>query len=188
LLPGPIAEEKYLKIAQELGVSLKQIDTVLTLTAEGNTIPFIARYRKERTGSLDEIQIRDLLHKYEYYKELDERRAAIIESITSQGKMTPELEKKINDTLSKTELEDLYLPFKPKRTTRASKARDAGLEPLSRLLVDCTESSSDLISLAMSFLNPEKEIDSAKKALQGACDILAEELSDNEITAIGMKS
>jgi uncharacterized protein len=172
-----------MNIASQLVVDFNlqpfQVENTLSLFDEGATVPFIARYRKERTGSLDEIQIRDLLHKYEYYKELDERRAAIIESITSQGKMTPELEKKINDTLSKTELEDLYLPFKPKRTTRASKARDAGLEPLSRLLVDCTESSSDLISLAMPFLNPEKEVDSAKKALQGACDILAEELSDN---------
>lgn len=156
-----------------------QVENTLALFDEGATVPFIARYRKERTGSLDEIQIRDLLHKYEYYKELDERRAAIIESISSQAKMTPELEKKINGTLSKTELEDLYLPFKPKRTTRASKAREAGLEPLSRLLVDCTDSSSNLVSLATPFLNPEKEIDSAKKALQGACDILAEELSDN---------
>jgi uncharacterized protein len=156
-----------------------QVENTLALFDEGATVPFIARYRKERTGSLDEIQIRDLLHKYEYYKELDERRAAIAESIISQGKMTPELEKKINETLSKTELEDLYLPFKPKRTTRASKARDAGLEPLSRLLVDFTDSTSDLIALATPFLNPEKEVDSAKKALQGACDILAEELSDN---------
>lgn len=156
-----------------------QVENTLALFDEGATVPFIARYRKERTGSLDEIQIRDLLHKYEYYKELDERRAAIIESISSQAKMTPELEKKISETLSKTELEDLYLPFKPKRTTRASKAREAGLEPLSRLLVDCTDGSSDLISLATPFLNSEKEIDTAKKALQGACDILAEELSDN---------
>jgi uncharacterized protein len=156
-----------------------QIENTLALFDEGATVPFIARYRKERTGSLDEIQIRDLLHKYQYYKELDERRAAIVESITSQGKMTPELEKKINVTLSKTELEDLYLPYKPKRTTRASKAREAGLEPLSRALVDCVDGTVDLISLATPFLNPEKEIDSAKKALQGACDILAEELSDN---------
>ncbi len=156
-----------------------QVENTLALFDEGATVPFIARYRKERTGSLDEIQIRDLLHKYEYYKELDERRTAIIESIVSQGKMTPELEKKINETLSKTELEDLYLPYKPKRTTRASKAREAGLEPLSKLLVDCTDSNADLIALATPFLNPEKEVDSAKKALQGACDILAEELSDN---------
>lgn len=156
-----------------------QVDNTLALFDEGATVPFIARYRKERTGELDEIQIRDLQHKYEYYKELDERRAAILESIKSQEKLTPELEKKINETLSKTELEDLYLPYKPKRTTRATKARDAGLEPLSKQLVDLKESSADLQTIAAAFLNAEKGIDTPEKALQGACDILAEDLSDN---------
>lgn len=156
-----------------------QVENTLALFDEGATVPFIARYRKEKTGSLDEIQVRDLLHKYTYYKELDERRAIILESIKSQGKLTPELEKKINETLSKTELEDLYLPYKPKRSTRATKAKDAGLEPLARWLVELEDSTADLLLKAAEFLNPEKEIDSPQKALQGACDILAEELSDD---------
>ena len=156
-----------------------QVENTLALFDEGATVPFIARYRKERTGTLDEIQVRDLLHKYTYYKELEERRQTILESIKSQGKLTEELEKKINETLSKTELEDLYLPYKPKRTTRATKAKDAGLEPLARWLDDLQDSSADLLAKASEFLNPEKEIDTPQKALQGACDILAEELSDN---------
>jgi uncharacterized protein len=156
-----------------------QVENTLALFDEGATVPFIARYRKERTGTLDEIQIRDLLHKYTYYKELEERRLTIIESIQSQGKLTPELKAKIEATLSKTELEDLYLPYKPKRSTRATKAKDAGLEPLSRWIVDLQDVNCDLLAKAAEFLNPEKEVDTPQKALQGACDILAEELSDN---------
>lgn len=164
-----------------------QVENTLALFDEGATVPFIARYRKERTGSLDEIQVRDLLHKYTYYKELDERKATILESIKSQGKLTAELEKKITETLSKTELEDLYLPYKPKRTTRATKARDAGLEPLARWIADLQEPSVDLLEKAGEFLNPEKEIGTPQKALQGACDILAEELSDDAETRKWMR-
>ncbi|NLP03317.1 MAG: RNA-binding transcriptional accessory protein [Fibrobacter sp.] len=164
-----------------------QVENTLALFDEGATVPFIARYRKEKTGSLDEIQVRDLLHKYTYYKELDERRTTILESIKSQGKLTPELEKKINETLSKTELEDLYLPYKPKRSTRATKAKDAGLEPLARWLAELEDPACDLLLKAAEFLNPEKEIDSPQKALQGACDILAEELSDDAETRKWMR-
>ena len=167
------------QLIKDFGFQPFQVHNTLALFDEGATVPFIARYRKERTGSLDEIQVRDLLHKYTYYKELQERRETIIESIASQGKLTPELEKKINETLSKTELEDLYLPYKPKRTTRATKAKDAGLEPLARYLMDLQEPQVDLLVEAAKFLNPEKEVDTPQKALQGACDILAEELSDD---------
>jgi uncharacterized protein len=167
------------QLVNDFNLQLFQVENTLALFDEGATVPFVARYRKERTGSLDEIQVRDLLHKYTYYKELEERRLAIIESIESQGKLTPELKKKIESTLSKTELEDFYLPYKPKRTTRAIKAKEAGLEPLSQWLVNLQESGVDLLKKAGEFLNPEKEIDTPQKALQGACDILAEELSDN---------
>jgi len=156
-----------------------QITNTLELIDEGGTVPFIARYRKERTGSLDEIQIRDIFHKYTYYKELEERRATILESIASQGKLTEELSRKINATLNKTELEDLYLPFRPKRSTRATKAKEAGLEPLSLLLVNLTDATFDLNEMARPFCSPEHGVDTPGKALQGACDILAEELSDN---------
>jgi len=167
------------QLVTDFNFQLFQVENTIALFDEGATVPFIARYRKERTGSLDEIQVRDLQHKYDYYKELDERRASILESIESQGKLTPELKAKIETTLSKTEIEDLYLPYKPKRTTRATKAKEAGLEPLSQWLVNLQEESADLLAKSSEFLNPEKEVDTAQKALQGACDILAEELSDN---------
>ncbi len=156
-----------------------QIKNALELFDEGATIPFIARYRKERTGSLDELQLRDLLHKYNYYKELEERRGTILESIRSQGKLTDELSAAINACLDKTELEDLYLPYKPRRTTRATKAREAGLEPLARILAEYSDATTDPLHEATRFLDPEKGIDTPGKAIQGACDILAEELSDD---------
>ncbi len=167
------------QLVKDFDVQLFQISNTLALFDEGATVPFIARYRKERTGSLDEIQIRDLQHKYDYYKELDERRAAILESIESQGKLTPQLKSRINETLSKTELEDLYLPYKPKRVTRGKKALEAGLEPLARRLVDCEEISIDLVNEATGYVNAEKGFETPEKAVSGACDILAEELSDN---------
>jgi len=167
------------QLVTDLNLQPRQVKSALELFDEGATIPFIARYRKERTGSLDEVQLRDLLHKYTYYRELDERRATILESIAEQGKLTPELADKINCTLNKTELEDLYLPYKPKRTTRATKAKDAGLEPLARFLVELQDSSVDPVKEAVAYLNPEKGIDTVEKAIAGACDILAEELADN---------
>ncbi len=172
-----------MNIPQQLITEFKfkdfQVINTLSLFDEGATVPFISRYRKEMTGSLDEVQIRDLQHRYEYYKELDERRATILESIKEQGKLTPELEAKIQNTLLKTELEDLYLPYKPKRTTRATKAKDAGLEPLSQWLVACDDKAADPLARAASFVNVEKGYDTPQKALQGAQDILAEVLSDN---------
>ncbi|MDD5674394.1 MAG: Tex family protein, partial [Chitinivibrionales bacterium] len=165
------------QLIAELNLSPSGIGNAIALFNEGATIPFIARYRKESTGSLDEIQLRDILHKYTYYKELDERRAAILESIGD--KLTPELRAKIESVLNKTELEDLYLPFKPKRTTRASKAREAGLEPLARWLLECDSASADPAAEAQKYLNPEKGIDSPEKALQGAADILAEEFAED---------
>jgi len=167
------------QLVKELGLKEFQVKNTLELFDEGGTVPFIARYRKERTGELDEIQIRDLQHRYTYYKELDERRAAILESIESQGKLTPELRARIGATLSKTELEDLYLPYKPKRTTRATKAKDAGLEPLADWLVGLEDGKVDVLAKAAEFLNAEKEVDTPQKAVQGAKDILAERLSDD---------
>jgi uncharacterized protein len=172
-----------MNIPQQLIAEFKlqpfQVMNTLALFSEGATVPFISRYRKEMTGSLDEVQVRDLQHRYEYYNELDERRATILESIKEQGKLTPELDQKINATLLKTELEDLYLPYKPKRVTRATKAKDAGLEPLAQWLVDCAEPEANVPEKASAFINAEKGFDTAEKALQGAMDIIAEQLSDN---------
>lgn len=167
------------QLTSELNLRTEQVSNTLDLLAEGATIPFIARYRKERTDNLDETQIREIAQKYQYYKELDERRETILASIRSQGKLTSELEIKIHNTKNKTELEDLYLPYRPKKATRASKARDAGLKPLALWLHSLRENEADLLSKAKDFVDKDKGYDTPEKAIQGACDILAEELSDD---------
>ncbi len=167
------------RLVTEFRLGSDQVAATLALLDEGATIPFIARYRKERTGNLDETKLRNLAHRYAYHKELEARRETILASIREQGKLSPELEARIVAVMDKAELEDLYLPFKPKRTTRASKAREAGLEPLARWLDGLAEAEADLNAEAEKFLNPEKGIETAEAALAGACDILAEEWSDD---------
>ena len=166
-------------IAKELNLQVWQVANTLALLAEGATIPFIARYRKERTGEMDETVLRELDHRYTYLKELDERRAAILKSIEEQGKLTPELKAKIDACQQKTELEDIYLPYKPKRRTRATIAREAGLEPLARSLMEKqSEGSITPEELATDFVSEEKGVPDVATAVRMACDILAEELSE----------
>src|SRR5512136_263716 len=117
-------------IAQELSLRLDQVENALALFAEGGTVPFIARYRKERTGEMNEVQLRALLERHTYLTELEERKAVILKSIEDQGKLTDDLKSKIEACLQKTELEDLYLPFRPRKRTRATVAKEKGLEPL----------------------------------------------------------
>lgn len=170
------------ELVSEFNLQTFQISNTVELFSEGATVPFISRYRKEKTGSLTETQLRDLLTRYKYFNELKERRNTILESIKSQGKLTDELEKKIKDTRSKLELEDLYLPYKPKRVTRGKKANDAGLKPLARWLADCSEPAVSIEQEAAKYLTDkakEAGFDTEEKVLGGACDILAEELSDN---------
>ena len=167
------------RLVGESGLAAEQIAETLALLEEGATVPFIARYRKERTGNLDETQIRNLARRFAFHKELEARKETVLAAIREQGKLTPELERKIVETTGKTELEDIYLPFKPKRMTRASKAKDAGLEPLARWLDELTEPAADLTAEAGKYLNPEKEIDTPEKALRGAGDILAEEWAED---------
>jgi uncharacterized protein len=172
------------QLVKELSLQPVQIDNTVALLDEGATIPFIARYRKESTGSLDENVLRDIEHKYGYYKELEERRTAIIASIEEQGKLTPELRAKIEATISKVELEDLYLPLQAEtRHPREKSARLAGLEPLARRLLDCAEAvGGPGLAEATAFVTDkakEAGFDTPEKALSGACDILAEELSDD---------
>ena len=167
------------EISKELALRPDQVAGAAALLAEGATVPFISRYRKEKTGNLDENAIRDIAARRAYFLELDERRETVLETIRSQGKLVPGLEKKILSTTSKTELEDLYLPYKPKRQTRATKAREAGLEPLARWLSGLEDPRADLHGAAAAFVDPEKGIDTAAKALQGAGDIPAEEMSDD---------
>src|SRR6476659_7792893 len=134
--PKALSTSILLHIAKLLNVPLKGMTAVIALLDEGATVPFIARYRKEATGNLDEVQIRDIQEKLEYFRDLEDRRETILGSIEEQGKLTPELKARIEATLEKAELEDLYLPYKPKRRTKASIARDKGLEPLALFLWD----------------------------------------------------
>jgi len=168
-------------IAQELDISLSQVNNALTLLSEGATIPFIARYRKERTGSLDEIQLRDLADRFTYLQELEERKTTILEAIASQGQLTETLKAKIESCWQKTELEDLYLPYKPKRRTRATIAREKGLQPLAEFIKSLNNLRAKPLSLeseAAKYISAEKEILSAEDAKRGAADILAEEVSE----------
>ena len=168
-------------LAQELSLTPSQVQSALELFAEGATIPFIARYRKERTGSLDEVQLRDLSERYTYLTELEERKATILEAIASQGKLTDELKAKIQACLQKTELEDLYLPYKPKRRTRATIAREKGLEPLAEFIKSLNTPTAKPASLeqeARQYISEEKGVKTVEEAIKGASDILAEEVSE----------
>jgi protein Tex len=168
-------------VAQELSLSLHQVGNALALFAEGGTVPFIARYRKERTGEMNEVQLRVLLERHTYLAELEERKAAILKSIGDQGKLTDELKTKIESCLQKTELEDLYLPFRPKKRTRATVAREKGLEPLAVFIKNLNSPDSvpvDLNDEAVRYVSEELGVQSVDEALHGASDILAEEVSE----------
>jgi uncharacterized protein len=179
-MPEPIALSPpvLVHIARQINVPLKGTHAVIELLDEGATVPFIARYRKEVTGNLDEVQIRDIQEKVEYFRELEERRKTVLDTIAEQGKLTPELAAKINAVLEKTELEDLYLPYKPKRRTKASIARDKGLQPLAQYLWEQTGGAS-LAEFAATFVSQEKGVASAEEALEGARHIVAEMVSEN---------
>jgi protein Tex len=169
------------QLAKELSLNLVQVENVLSLFSEGATVPFIARYRKERTGAMNEITLRDLLDRYTYLTELEERKIVILHSIEEQNKLTDELKLKIESCLSKTELEDLYLPFKPKRRTRATIARERGLAPLSEFIKSLNVPEASIALLedeASKYISEESELKTVADALQGASDILAEEVSE----------
>src|SRR5688572_15534030 len=143
-------------VARELSLSPQQVANTVTLFAEGNTLPFIARYRKEATNGLDEVQLRDVRDRAQYLTELDDRRIAILKSIEEQGKLDDALRTAINGAETKQTLEDLYLPYKPKRRTRATIARERGLEPLAELLWTREASDTKLEAAAASFVDAEK--------------------------------
>ena len=166
------------QLARELGIRETQAQAAVRLLEEGNTVPFIARYRKEATGSLDDTQLRELAERFTYLKNLDRRREEIRASIEEQGALTSELANAIVSAQTLAALEDLYLPYKKKRRTRASDAREKGLAPLAELLWQQTGSALPE-TLAQPFVCPEKGIDTAEKALCGARDILAEQISDD---------
>ncbi|WP_035784325.1 Tex family protein [Butyrivibrio sp. MC2021] len=167
-----------LKIKEELGVEKWQVEAAVKLIDEGNTIPFISRYRKEVTGSLNDEQLRNLDERLKYLRGLEERREAVLASIEEQGKLTDELREKIIAAETMVAIEDLYLPYRPKRKTRASVAREKGLEPLAQILL-AQETTKPLQEEAAAFVDPEKGVNDPAEALQGAMDIIAEDVSDN---------
>lgn len=164
-------------IAKEIAVGPRQVEATIKLLDEGGTVPFIARYRKELTGSLDEVQIAAVRDRLQQLKELDKRREAILKSIKDQEKLTPELEAQINAAETMAALEDIYLPYKPKRKTRASMAREKGLESLANKLYE--QQSFDVESEAAQYISEEKGVSSIDEALQGARDIIAETINEN---------
>lgn len=156
-----------------------QVENTVELLQEGATVPFIARYRKENTGELDEVQIRTVEELFTYFCELDQRKITVLKSIEEQGKLTPELRERITASRQKTEVEDLYLPYRPKRRTKATIARERGLEPLADIIAAQELTTGTAEEAAQSFINPEKEVPDATAALDGAGHILAERLSDD---------
>ena len=165
------------RIAAELAVKPVQTEAAIRLLDEGSTVPFISRYRKEVTGGLDDTQLRTLETRLAYLRELEERRTAILASIAEQGKLTPALEEALHGAETKTALEDLYLPYKPRRRTRAQAAREAGLEPLARRLLEAP--ATDPSVAAAEYVNPEAGVEDARAALEGARQILIESLTED---------
>jgi protein Tex len=173
------------RIAQELSVRVTQVDAAIALLDDKATVPFIARYRKEATGGLDDTQLRTLEERLTYLRELEERRAAVLKSIGEQGKLTPELARSINEADTKARLEDLYLPFKPKRRTKAQIAREAGLEPLALRLLQNPTLVPEVE--AARFVDPEKGVADAAAALEGARWILMETFTEDAELVGGLR-
>lgn len=170
-------ELKYIqKVAELQSVSLKQADNVFKLHQEGATIPFMARYRKEATGNLDEVKIAEIVEKIKYFNELDKRKETVLKTIEAAGKLTPELKSRIENSFDATELEDIYLPFKPKRKTRATTAIEKGLEPLAKIIFELQEINIE--EEAAKYINDN--VATKEDALQGARDIIAEWVAENE--------
>lgn len=169
-------------LAQELSLKTFQVENALALFQEGATVPFIARYRKERTGELDESQLRQLQERHQYLTELEERKQVILKAIAAQGKLTDALAGQIQTCLQKTELEDLYLPYRPRRRTRATVARERGLEPLATWIESLNrpdiDFNQDMAQEAAKYLNPDQQVNTIEDALQGAADILAETIAE----------
>src|SRR5258708_38314263 len=165
------------QIAEELGVREQQVEATVALLDGGATVPFVARYRKEITGALDDAQLRTLEERLNYLRELEERRAAILNSIREQGKLDAALEAAILAADSKGRLEDIYLPFKPKRRTKAEIAREAGLEPFAELLL--TQPENDPQAVAAPFINADNRVADAVAALDGARAILVERFAED---------
>jgi uncharacterized protein len=176
----------YLKIAQELNIRENQVQATVELLDGGGTVPFISRYRKEMTGTLDEVQIAAIRDRIEQLRELDKRREAILKSLQDLQKLTPELEEKVRAAETLAALEDIYLPYRPKRRTRATVAREKGLEPLAQRLFE--QSAFDVQAEAEQFVSEEKEVKDPEEALAGARDIIAEWINENPEARASMRA
>ena len=171
------------KLAAEFKIKTMQVEHTVELIDEGNTIPFIARYRKEVTGGLSDVTLRDLDERLKYLRNLEERKEEVIRLIDEQGKLTEELKQEIQKAEVLQRVEDLYKPFKQKKATRASKAKEKGLEPLAMIIYAQAKTEGDVLEEAAALINPEKEVETAEEALKGALDIIAEMIADDpEIT------
>ena len=164
-------------LSLELGIKKSQVENTIKLIDEGNTIPFIARYRKEVTGNLDDETLRNFYDRLNYLKNLETRKLEVIKSIEEQGKLTEELKNKIGNANILTEVEDLYMPYKKKKRTRATIAKEKGLEALANYILKQKE--NDLNIYALKFVDKEKGVETIEEAIQGACDIIAEDISEN---------
>ena len=166
------------RVAQDLQIRRVQVESVVQLLDEGNTVPFITRYRKERTGNLNEVVIREIQLRVHRLRELAERKETILKAIEAQGKLSPELAAAIRAAENPKRLEDLYLPFKPKKRTKASDAREKGLEPLAVRVWNRDETLTDLNAAAQEFVNAEKGLETPEKVLEGVGHILSEAISE----------
>jgi protein Tex len=175
-----------LLIASKLTIDKKQVAATLELLAEGGTVPFLARYRKEATGGLDEVQIINIKNLNEEFEELENRRTFILKTIDEQGKLTPELKAKIESAAVISQLEDLYLPYKPKRKTRAMAAKEKGLEPLATLIFE--QESNTIDAEAKAYINAELGVNTNEEAIAGALDIIAEIISEDETARVGLRN
>ena len=172
-------QEQYMKlIASEQSLNMKQIKNVISMINEGNTVPFIARYRKEQTGALDEVQIRNVIERWQYIQNLEQRKEEVIRLIDEQGKLTGELKTNIEKSVKLQEVEDLYRPYKQKRRTKATVAKEKGLEPLAEWILSLPLQGS-IEAEASKYLSDEKGVTTVEEAIAGAQDIIAEMFSDD---------
>src|SRR3954453_16181766 len=167
------------RLARELGIEQPAVERTVALLDEGNTVPFITRYRKDQTGGLDEEQIRDIQFRAGKIRQLAERKTTILKTIEAQGKLTPELAEQIEHANTPKRLEDLYLPFKPKKQTLATIARERGLEPLAVEIYEAWPEAADLQARAATFISADKELHSVEEVLAGVGHLIAERFSEN---------
>ena len=174
-------DQVFRNVVGDIDLPLRSVVAVVVLLEDDATVPFIARYRKERTGGLDETQIRLIADKWQYYLDLEKRKEFVLKTINIQGKLTDSLRKQVVNCLDKQKLEDLYLPYKPKRRTKATIAKEKGLEPLAQLMLEQKIENGSLEEICAAFISEEKGVKNAEEAIEGAIDIITEQISDNAL-------